>query len=185
MVSSNIQSTRAMPPTAVKNCHILFTGATIELGHRTYERTTLCQRAREWHISGSDDCTWEGPPPAVESFRFQNLVLRLSSAFLKEPMRTYLLFLPWLASTAVGPVSGFVATVTIALWNASDFSGEPTKRRNAETQTIQEAESSSSQGKSETEEDPKAKKKGKMLEGYVWTYNAYDVSNFTKFGADG
>ena len=101
-------------------------------------------------------------------------------------MRTYLLFLPWLASTAVGPVSGFVATVTIALWHASDFSRKSIKRRNAETQTIAEAESSSSEGESETEEDPKAKKKGTMLEGYVWTYNTYDVgSNFTKFGADG
>ena len=100
-------------------------------------------------------------------------------------MRTYLLFLPWLASTAVGPISGFVATVTIALWHASDFSHKPTKLRNAKTQTIQEAKSGSSQGESETEEDPKKKTEGAVLEGYVWTYNTYDVGNFTKFGADG
>ena len=101
-------------------------------------------------------------------------------------MRTYLLFLPWLASTAVGPISGFVATVTIALWHASDFSRKPTKLRNAKTQTIQEAKSGSSQGESETEEDAKAKKKKSVLDDYVWTYNSYDVgANFTKFAPDG
>ena len=97
-------------------------------------------------------------------------------------MRTYLLFLPWVASTAVGPISGFVATITIALWHASDFSHKPTKIRHAKTQTIEEAKSGSSQGESETEEDAKKKTEGAVLEGYVWTYNTYDVGNFTKFG---
>ena len=101
-------------------------------------------------------------------------------------MRTCFLFLPWLASTAIGPITGFVASVTIALWNASAFSHQPRKvLRNAATQTIQEAESGFSKGESEAEENAKKKTEGAVLEGYVWTYNSYDHgANFTKFSAD-
>ena len=89
-------------------------------------------------------------------------------------MRTYLLFLPWLASTTIGHISGFLATVTIALWHASDFSHVPSKR-DAETQTVKEAESGSRKGSCEIEKDAKTETEGAVLEGYVW-YNHYYVT---------
>ena len=83
-------------------------------------------------------------------------------------MRTYVLFLPWVASTTVGTVAGFVATMALALWNASEISPPENKVHHAQTQTIEQAEGSTRKGPCETQTNTEAKTEGAMLDGY-WT----------------